>query len=129
MKELIISIDKAYSEVMDLYKTIWKADLDQMCSLMDGMCPAWMPVRETMLSNDEVCKALLANTENYGKIGPLANEMKAQIAFFNSIRQDSLGYLVPKTDIEKCRTACTLGVETLGFTFVIHHIRNEFPGK
>ena len=105
---------------------VWKADVDSLKAHLRGMCPKWESKRESLLTEDVLCKELLSNTANYAKIGPVAEELRYWGKEFRKLHGDNAGVLLPLEWLKEIGSAADFGIETVAFTYVIAHVRNEF---
>ena len=105
---------------------VWKADVDSLKAHLRGMCPKWESKRESLLTEDVLCKELLSNTANYAKIGPVADELRYWGKEFRKLHGDNAGVLLPLEWLKEIGSAADFGIETVAFTYVIAHVRNEF---
>ncbi len=83
-------VAKQYDEIMSKFGAAWSADLELLTKQVEDSCPAWTGFRESLLDHKEVVENM-CNNPHYGKIGPLANELRSQIKLIKSLHADRRG--------------------------------------
>ena len=119
-------IKRESHRLQHMFGSLWTAELEQMVKVLGDMVPAWSAKRETLLSENDVCEALLANVANYGRIGPVAAELKDWQKQLKLLHADGHGSIVEPSLVKRLGTDANHGIETVAFTFVVHYIREEF---
>ena len=124
------SIDKSVAEeVARLEQAIADAWTNGLMLLTQGikqMCPSWQNHRDTLLDHEEVVQKLLTN-KDYKKIGGLAGEITEALTLLKGLHADNRGRVVSKDVAKAAKEAMTLGIETVAFTYMCHHLKTVFP--
>ena len=82
---------------------------------------------DTLLTNKELCKTLLGNTDNYQRIGPLCTELTDLVKLFKNLHSDGHGVVINPGLLKLAKEREKLGVETVAYTYILFYVRNEFP--
>ena len=107
---------------------VWKADMESLQTAIQGYCPAWSHVKETLLSEPDVLHSLCLNVvENYPKVGPAANQLRELVKHCKALMGDGHGSLVEPAWLESISNTCTHGVYTVSYTYLAWHICHEIP--
>ena len=89
------------------------------------MYPDWIDKKESLLTEDELCERLLANSGNYCRIGPLAQELKFWTKSLKTLHSDSAGLIMDSSLIKSLGQQADEAIETVAFTYIIHYMRVE----
>ena len=103
------------------FSTRWSSDMTVLCDALDQACPSWEPVRDTLLDEKIMVKAMVDN-ERYSSIAPLMNEVRNQIKLVKSIHSDRRGALVDAGLIQRAVRCSDFAVETVAFTFYLFKV-------
>ena len=116
------------------YGDRWTKNAEALAELLSSFQPAgWMLAKEDLFSNDEVCRALLANMDGYKKTGALVSEAKAtlkllkQLAIVDSQFPGATPILVDVSTQKKLKTLSADGIQLVCFTYAVHFVRKEIP--
>ena len=97
-----------------------------MKGALERGCPDWQGARESLCGNDAMVQQLLDN-KHYNELGPLAQELKAQLQLVKSIHADRCGFVINPITMKACAAKCDMAVETVAFTFFFFAIKRQFP--
>lgn len=131
--ELQADLMRTSLSLQNEFSEVWEKHAADLIKLLESYQPLWQPHKESLLSNDEVCRILLANTEGHKKTGPLAAEAKSMLKLFKKLHSRDV---VPQSTplMVRLETKKTLqeraddGITMVCFTFAIWMVRTEFPG-
>ena len=57
------------------FRSSWTADAQTLAGQLEVSCPAWAPMRETLMDDDAMVKAMCDN-KAYGSLAVVARELK-----------------------------------------------------
>jgi hypothetical protein len=97
-----------------------------MKGALERGCPDWEGARESLCGNAAMIQQLLDN-KHYNELGPLAQELKAQMQLVKSIQADRCGFVINPLTMKTCAAKCDMAVETVAFTFFFFAIKRQFP--
>jgi hypothetical protein len=100
----------------------WTSDFRTQIKLVNGWCPKLFFQKESLLDHPMLCKALLDNTEGYAKLGPMCNAMKEELKLAKGLHP-----LFAEDVLGEVKDAMQLGLQTVGFTFVVFYLVLAIP--
>ena len=110
------------------FQRFWSTDADAVCFAIEEACPKWTHVKQTLLSEPDVQKAMLDNVStHYSKIGLLANELKRQLGLVRDLHKDGRG-IIAGLGVEYVKPKETLAdtaIETVAYTYLLWHLLND----
>ena len=71
-------------------------------------------------------KALIDNS-SYKSIGPMAAELRLQVKVVRTLHADQIAPLVEPALLKRCLDQADHAVETVAFTFLLHHVVKQWP--
>ena len=127
-RQLLNNLCDTKKHLEDAFVNFWTTDSDAVCSAIEEACPKWTHVKQTLLSEPVVQKAMLDNINiHYSKIGPLANELKKHLGLVRDLHKDGRGmiawlgveYVQPK------EVLADTAIETVAYTYLLWHLLND----
>ena len=119
-------IQQEMADIVGAFSTSWSSDLQHMHAELTKSCPPWEPYRENLLDCPDMIKAMCEN-KRYGTIGPVCQEVRAQLKYIKAIHADRRGPMIEADLASKCKSAADCGVETVAFTYSIFTLTVTLP--
>ena len=119
-------IEQEMADIVGAFSTSWSSDLQHLLAELTKSCPEWEPYRESLLDHPDMIKAMCEN-KRYGTIGPVCQEVRAQLKYIKAIHADSRGPMIEADLASKCKSAADFGVETVAFTYCLFTLTVTLP--
>ena len=100
----------------------WTDMIEDSCKKLDGMCPSWELVKDNLLENNDMKRALVDNP-HFAKITP---ELNALTDLRCTVDVAARGMLAPQVLVEADRVR-TRTTQTIAVTYILHQIEKVLP--
>ena len=131
--ELHADLMRTSLSLQNEFSEVWEMHAADLIKLLESYQPLWQPHKESLLSNDAVCRIMLTNTEGHKRTGPLAGEAKSMLKLFKKLNSqdvvpESTPLMVRSETKKTLRERADDGIEMVCFTYAIWMVRTEIPG-
>lgn len=133
LQELQASLMLASVVLQREFTEVWESHATDLTKLLESYQPLWQPHKESLLSNDGVCRILLANLEGHKRTGPLASEAKSMLKLFKKfnvedVEPETTPIMIQPGIKKSLKDRADDGITMVCFTYAVWMVRTEIPG-